>query len=63
MLEFRPHKNFSHNSKTVNGRGRIGNIKKSVPTFVIAGWKKCDLHGYEDKSKSTSTWKFQRNGG
>jgi len=63
MLEFRPHKNFSRNSKTVNGRGRIGNIKKSVPTFIIAGWKKCDLHGYEDKSKSTSTWKFQRNGG
>jgi len=29
--------------------------KESVPTYVIVGWKKCDLHGYEDKSKSTNT--------
>jgi hypothetical protein len=55
LLEFRPHKNFSQNSKAVNERGRVGNIKKSVPTFVIAGWKKCDVHVYEDKSKSTNT--------
>jgi hypothetical protein len=38
VLEFRPHKNFSQNNKTFNGRGRVGNIKESVPTFVIAGW-------------------------
>ena len=29
MLKFRPYKNFSQNSKTVNGRGRVGNIKKN----------------------------------
>jgi hypothetical protein len=55
MLQFRPHKNFSQNSKNVKGRGRVDNIKKSVPTFVSAGWKKYDLRGCEDKSKSTST--------
>jgi len=42
VLEFRPHKNFSQNNNSVNGKGRV------VPTFVIAGWEK--------KSSAWLTW-------